>query len=59
MCCERYLEGSEPVILGVMGIQSPTPTQSIDPEFSKTALNALLLLAFWIQMTCVSLRPKV
>ena len=38
--CERYSEGSEPVILGVMGIQLPTPTQASDPDYLKNALNA-------------------
>ncbi len=37
--CERFTEGSEPVILGVMGIQSPSQTQASDPDYLKNALN--------------------
>ncbi|MCS6809111.1 MAG: hypothetical protein RML40_10130 [Bacteroidota bacterium] len=38
--CERYTEGSDPVILGVVGIQAAaTPQQAADPDFLKNSLN--------------------
>ncbi len=37
--CERYTDGSDPVILGVMGIQLPTQQQASDPDFLKNSLN--------------------
>ncbi len=37
--CERYTDGNDPVILGVMGIQAPTQQQAADPDFLKNALN--------------------
>lgn len=37
--CERYTEGNEPIILGVMGIQSPTQQQASDPDYLRNALN--------------------
>jgi hypothetical protein len=37
--CERYTEGNEPVILGVIGIQSPSQQQAADPDFLRNALN--------------------
>jgi hypothetical protein len=36
---ERYVEGTEPNILGVVGIKQPTPQQASDPEYLKNALN--------------------
>jgi hypothetical protein len=39
---ERYQDGSEPVILGVVSIQSPSQVQAADPEFLKNSLNAPL-----------------
>jgi hypothetical protein len=38
--CERYTDGNDPVILGVMGIQLPTQQQAADPDFLKNALNS-------------------
>jgi hypothetical protein len=37
---ERYQDGNDPVILGVVSIQSPTQQQAADPDFLKNALNA-------------------
>jgi hypothetical protein len=37
---EKYADGSEPVIIGVIAIKSLTPTQMADPEAIKGALNA-------------------
>ena len=41
--CERYAEGGEPVILGVVGIQLPSQQQASDPEYLKNALNGPIL----------------
>jgi hypothetical protein len=37
---EKYADGTEPIIIGVIAIKSLTPTQAADPEAVKGALNA-------------------
>jgi hypothetical protein len=39
---ERYQEGNEPNILGVIPIQAPSQAQAADPDFLKNSLNAPL-----------------
>jgi hypothetical protein len=41
---ERYQDGNEPVILGVVSIQTPTQVQAADPEYLKNSLNSPISL---------------